>query len=268
MEIKKYFFFSFFLCICLSFFGQIQPRYSLIAETQKKAIFINIDKLGQVYACDGTTLEKYDADGNFAHAYSALSFGEISFVDVTNPFKIMIFSKNFAKLLFLDTKLASQQSAYILSDLTIMPTCVCVSHDNGLWVYDKSVKQLFRYDAQYNLQNKSQILANLVEDDIDPLFIKETDDGFLLVNDRQNGILVFDRFGTYLKLIPVFTDYFQVLNRQIMYVEDNLLKFINIQNIQQGAMSLPEEGIKQLCLGTKKMIILDKDNRVKFYTME
>ena len=260
-------FFLFFSLSRYSIVVQAQAHYELVAEIEKKALFITNDKLGNVYTCDGTSLEKYDADGIFLFSYSALSFGKISFVDAYNPFKIMVFSKDFAKLLFLDNKLSSQQSAYILSDFNLLPACVCVSYDNGFWVYDESAKQLFRYDAQHNLQNKSQIISNLVEKDIDPLFIKESDDGFLLMNDKQNGILVFDRFGTFLKLIPIFTDYFQITNRQIVYIEDNLLKSIDIQNINQESMSLPEEGIKQVCIETKKMIVLTKDNTVKIYTM-
>ena len=253
--------------ILLSKIGKTQPHsdYQLVAEINKKTAFITMDKLGCIYASDGTSIDKYDERGSFLFSYSALSVGRISFVDAYNPLKILVFSKDFMRLLFLDHKLAAQQGAYILSDLNLFPTCVCMSYDNGFWVYDENTKQLFRYDAQQNLTNKSQNITHFTEKEINPSFIKETEHGFLLVNDRQNGILVFDRFGTYLKTIPIFTDYFYSINNQLLYIQDNMLQSFYMQTLQQFTIPLPEQDIQQLCVESKKMVVLTKNNTVKIY---
>ena len=268
MRKKLLFFFLFFVGYYIHLSAQTTPEYTLIAEIKEKTDYIVMDNMEHVYTYDATNIKKYDKIGSFMFSYSALSIGRISSVDVYNPFKIMVFSKDFERLVFLDNKLAIQQSASILSDLNILSACVCVSYDNGFWVYDESKKQLFRYDAQYNLRNTSQMITNFVEKDIDPLFIKETNSGFLLLNDKENGILVFDRFGTYLKSIPIFTDYFYVYNNQIVYIENELLHSIDIQTLQQGKMPLPEEGIQQFCVEKQKIAILTKDNTVKIFKME
>jgi len=262
------FFFLCFISYIIPIFSQTKPQYTLIAEITEKTDCIAMDNIEHVYTYDATNLKKYDKTGVLLFTYSALSTGRISSVDVYNPFKVMVFSKDFVRLVFLDSKLAIQQSSSVLSDLNILSACVCMSYDNGFWVYDESKKQLFRYDAQYNLRNTSQIITNFVEKDIDPLFIKETNSGFLLLNDKENGILVFDRFGTYLKSLPIFTNYFHLYNNQIIYIENDLLHSIDIQTLQQGNMLLPEKGIQQVCIEKQKIAILTKDNTVKIFQME
>lgn len=257
----------FFVLLSAPCAAQNHSDYSLIKEIHKKTAFITMDKLGYIYACDGISIDKYDEKGNFLFSYSALSTGRISFVDVYNPLKILVFSRDFMRLLFLDHKLAAQQGAYILSDLNIFPTHVCASYDNGFWVYDESMKQLSRYDAQHNVTNKSQNITHFTEKDINPYFIKESESGFLLVNDMGNGILVFDRFGTYLKTLPIFTEHFFVMNLQILYIQNDMLKTIHIQNLQQINIPLPEEGIKQICIDNKKMVVLTKNDTVKIYAL-
>ncbi|MDR0604955.1 MAG: hypothetical protein LBG80_11695 [Bacteroidales bacterium] len=245
--------------------AQSLSDFTVIAEIDKKATFITMDKLGYVYACNGTTLDKYNEQGELLFSYSALSTGRISFIDTYNPLKIIVFSKDFMRLAFLDNKLTAQENAYLLSDISLFPTCVCTSYDNGFWVYDESVKQLFRYDAQHKLSNKSQDITYFTEKEVNPSFIKESVSGFLLVNDVENGILVFDHFGTYLKTIPVYTDYFYVMNNQILYVQGDTLKTINIQNLQQMNILLPEKDLQQVCIENKRMTTLTKENTIKIY---
>ena len=268
MNKNLFFFFLFLISYTIQAFSQTTPEYTLIAEIKEKTDGVVMDNMEHVYIYDATNIKKYDKIGTLLFSYSALSTGKISSVDVYNPFKVMVFSKDFERLVFLDNKLAIQQSTSVLSDLNILSACVCMSYDNGFWVYDESKKQLFRYDAQYNLRNTSQIISNFVEKDIEPLFIKETNSGFLLLNDKENGILIFDRFGTYLKSIPIFTDYFDVYNNQILYIENDLLHSIDIQTLQQGNMPLPEKGIRQVCVEKQKISALTKDNTVKIFQIE
>ncbi|MDR2409906.1 MAG: hypothetical protein LBE13_17595 [Bacteroidales bacterium] len=245
--------------------AQSLSDYTLIAEIDKRATFITMDKLGYIYACNGTTVDKYNEHGELLFSYSAFSAGRVSFIDAYNPLKIIVFFKDFMRLVFLDNKLTPQENAYLLSDINLFPTCVCTSYDNGFWVYDESVKQLFRYDAQQKLSNKSQDITYFAEKEINPSFIKESVSGFLLLNDAENGIFVFDHFGTYLKTIPVYTDYFYVMNHQILYVYDDTLKTINIQTLQQMNILLPEKDIQQVCIENKKMTVLTKENTIKIY---
>jgi len=79
--------------------------------------------------------------------------------------------------------------------------------------------------------------------------------------------LIFDRFGTYLKTIPVFVNRLFFSGDMILYVEDNILKTINISTLQANDYPLPQTDILQVCIENKKMIVLTKDNKVRIYAV-
>jgi len=247
-------------------FCQNTLKYELLTELEQKADFITVDRLSNIYIYNNNILYKYNGNGELLYSYSAFSKGKISGLDVSNPLKIVVFSKDFMQIAVLDQKLAPLQTIGSLSDLNLyLPTCSCVSYDNGLWIYDEILNQLFRYDANRNLSNKSQILSQIWEKKGMPIYMKETESGFLVVNDKENGLLVFDRFGTYLKTIPVFADRLFFSENTVFYAENNELKSINIKTLQQGNYPLPEEDILQVCFENKKIIVLTKNSSVKIY---
>jgi hypothetical protein len=170
------------------------------------------------------------------------------------------------QIAILDQKLATLQTIASLSDLNLhLPTSVCASYYNGLWIYDEIQNQLFRYDANRNLSNKSQILSQIWEKKTAPIHMKETESGLLVVNDKENGLLIFDRFGTYLKTIPVFADRLFFSGDTVFYVDGNELKSMNIRTLQQSVYPLPEDNILQICFENKRMIVLTKEHHVRIY---
>ena len=259
--------FSFFLCFCLlpKCFCQ---DYELQAELEQKADFIALDKLSNLYLCNGSILYKFDANGQLLFSYSAFSKGKISEIDVSNPFKIMVFSKDFMQIGFLDQKLSTIQTINALSEWNLYaPACVCSSYDNGIWIYDEVLNQLFRYDANRKMTNKSQLLNQIWDKKGAIISIKETESGYLVVNDTENGLLIFDRFGSYLKTIPVFANRLFFMENKILYVEENTLKSIDISTLQQNNYSIPLPDIRQICLENKKIITLTNEHKVRIYTM-
>ena len=241
-------------------------KYELTAELEQKADFIRLDKLGNLYLCDGSIIYKFDLNGQLLFTYSALSKGKISELDVSNPFKILVFSKDFMQITFLDQKLSPIQTINSLTEWELYaPACVCTSYDNGIWVYDEVLNQLFRYDANRKMTNKSQLLSQIWEKKGIIIGIKETETGFLTANDTENGLLIFDRFGTYLKTIPIFASRLFFLENKILYVEENVLKAIEISTLQENNYVLPQSDILQVCIENNRIILLTKENKVKIY---
>ena len=52
----------------------------------------NIDQLNNVYVAEGSTLNKYNSEGNLIFSQSIKSIGEISSIDILNPMKIGLLS--------------------------------------------------------------------------------------------------------------------------------------------------------------------------------
>jgi len=261
--ITSIFFFSFLFLVLPKNFCQ---EYELVVELEQKADFIRLDKLGNLYLCDGSIIYKFDLNGQLLFTYSAFSKGKISELDVSNPFKVMVFSKDFMQIGFLDQKLSPIQTINSLSECELYaPAYVCSSYDNGIWIYDEVLNQLFRYDANRKMTNKSQLLSQIWDKKVSPIGIKETESGYLLVNDAENGLLIFDRFGSYLKTIPIFANRLFFMENKVLYVEENVLKSINISTLQENNYLLPQTDILQVCIENKKIIMLTKENKVRIY---
>jgi len=265
---KKIFFVFLFFFLLSTGFSQNVPQYELLTELEQKADFITLDKLGNLYLCDGSILYKYSQTGNLLFTYSAFSKGKISGFDVSNPLKIVVFSKDFMQIAFLDQKLTPLQTISSLSDLNLYaPACVCSSYDNGFWIYDEILNQLFRIDANRRMSNKSQILGQIWDKKGLPVGIKETESGFLIVNDAANGLLIFDRFATYLKTIPVFANRLFFSGDMVLYTEENTFKAFNISNLYENTYPLPQSDALQVCIENKKLFLLTKDNKVQIYSI-
>ena len=87
----------------LSFYTQ--PEFILEKEYDIKADFISTDQLGNFYIIKNSELIKNNANNNQTLRYSNNLFGKISSIDASDPFRILVFNKDFNKIVFLDKNL-------------------------------------------------------------------------------------------------------------------------------------------------------------------
>ena len=85
----------YFLLITLTAFAFVTDQFSLVKTISIKTDFITTDNLGNCYAVRGNILEKYDYKGTLLKTYSNKQYGKISFVDATNPLKLLVFYNGF-----------------------------------------------------------------------------------------------------------------------------------------------------------------------------
>ena len=84
-------------------------------------------------------------DGGDTLAFSARDQGGVTFFDTLNPFKILVFSRPFQKIYYLDHRLSPLSEAISLTDLGLGEViCVCASKYGGFWVYDRWRESLVR----------------------------------------------------------------------------------------------------------------------------
>ena len=106
---------------------------------------------------------------------------------------------------------------------------------------------------------------------LDPNFMLERDNS-LYLNDPETGILIFDKYGTYSKTIPVkgLTS-FQVFDRKIIYITGQEINIYDTRFNEFSKTLFPAEGAKSvsvcLSLDPQVMYILEKDKLV-FYVIK
>ena len=161
---------------------------------------------------------------------------------MSDPLKIMIFNAGFGKIKYLDNKLALKKDFILLSELNYPnATLMSNSYENGLWLYDPLTNQIIRFNNKLQQVQSSGNISEIAQTDISPVSMVEANNN-LYIYAPETGILVFDRYATYLKLLP-FKNLcsFQVFLKDIFLVEANKIKIFNINTFEEAVISLPEE---------------------------
>ncbi len=252
--IVKYASLLFLLC-CFSSYGQEQRQwiYNHLSPLQEDSSeVIKIDHLGQIYQLNNNQLKKTTPKKELF--FRDDFWGEITYFDVYNPLRILIYSKENNTILFLDNQLAVV-SEVELNDLNLFDIAgVCSSYDNGFWLfnqqnfsleyYDKSLtKKYSSENLSYKIHNSSQIKA---------VFFNNQN-VYLQVN--QLGILVFDMFAHYIKTIPI-TQARNVLltNNGLFFTQKNDIYFYDFKRMQSYPIYKAENTISNLNYYSQELI--------------
>lgn len=227
--------------LLLTLFAFTPQDYKLIKTIPINGKFLTTDNLNNAYVItDANELIKLDANGEKLFSYSEKNFGELSFVDASNPLKILVFFPQYSAVITLD-KTLSPLGTYNLRNAGITRVnSVCLSQDNNIWIFDEQDFKLKKLDENLKVVRESDDVSLTINNSLKPNFLVERNN-WIFLNDPQIGILQFDSYGTYFKTIPLknFND-FQVLEDRIFYFENNSLQSFQIQTSEKQTASLPD----------------------------
>ncbi|OFX85302.1 MAG: hypothetical protein A2X00_00135 [Bacteroidetes bacterium GWE2_32_14] len=227
------------------------------------------DQLNNIYSIDKTGVVKISIEDQSRFSYSSKLNGNIHSVDVTDPFRILIFYKDFSRAVFLDNKLTELLSAIQLNDLGYFNVqAVGTSSRGGFWIYDQDVAQIVYIDKSLKESHRSSVLRDIIDNssDKETLSLIEKND-FVYLGIPNQGIFQFDIYGTFLKKFPI-TDFFkfQVWGQSIIYFSNNKLKIYNTQTYETEEKILPVNNVKDCSVEGSKLFLLLTD-RISIYSI-
>ena len=243
----------------------VSPLYAQVKVFPFKGSILTTDQLGYYYEITNTEINKYTVSGKLDCSYSNNLLGVIASVDVSNPQKVLVYFRDFTKILILDNELAPTSDVIDLTDIELDETSlVCRSYNDGVWYYDPVRFELIRKDQELETTNSSGNLANSLNINIQANFLVEHNNR-LYLNDPKNGVLVFDNFGGYLKTLPLYgLESFQVKDKFMIYTNtSNEIEFYNFFTLEQTKF-YPNKynAIKGIRLEGNSIFILDKKNQL------
>jgi hypothetical protein len=134
----------------------------------------------------------------------------------------LVFFRNYGFILFLDNYLSENGAPLDLQELGFdQVTQACLSRENGLWVFDQIRQRVYHLNNNFKITHESVNFMQWFGKRMSPTFMIENNNQ-LFVNIPEEGIFVFDHYGTYLKTIPLknLNDP-QVIDGNINFVENN-----------------------------------------------
>lgn len=199
----------------------------------------NIDNIGNIYLTNESELQKYLVSGTLFARYSNLQLGEISFVDATNPLKILLYYRDLQRIVFLDNQLSNNSEVVSLEKLGYEQTdLVCSSANNSFWIYNKQNNELLRFNESSKKIANTGNLKQVLQTNLSPNFMIEHN-GNLYLNCPETGIYVFDIFGGFVKIISLKNlSHFKAAETILYYQKDSSLCSYNFKLFEESCKTI------------------------------
>ncbi len=200
---------------------KLEPIDTLLGEY----VYFDADPYGgNVYGVrkNETTLVKMPS----SYQYSNKNFGDLHAVDATNPFELLLFYKDYQRLVFLDRTLAEVGDLDLGAQGVWDVKAVCLSKSNDLWLWEEVGFTLQKIDKQGALLTQSRDLRLLL--DTIPHFVRlQAYSDRVYALDENSGIYSFDINGQLDAFIPLtdIRDFFIFQNKIFMVGNGHLLVY-------------------------------------------
>lgn len=240
----------------------VNPNLSVLNSIETKAHILSTDILQNFYLADSSELIKYDREGNLLYRFSNNRYGQLTWLEASDPFHTQLFFEEFQRLILLDNTL-SEISNYNLQDFGYyQSSAVTLSYDNNLWIFDAISGELRKVDRKGKILFASDNLFYQFEEEPEPLRLLESKQHVLLL-DKKQGFFLFDIFGKYLKKLDLpITSNFQLRRELLIYEHGGSLYLFNLENLSTTELMPnrnPENGLRNLRLESNLLYQLNEE---------
>ena len=240
----------------------------MIYEFSESFNFGSSDPLGHFFLVKEDKIKKIDSLGNTLYSYSNPGLGNISHIDASDPFRILLYYKSFNQILYLDRTLSAIGDPIILDELDIFSIAgICRSKQGGFWLIDSYSNSLLQVDN--NLVKKTNArITSLNIGNVKPWFpMLEWKEG-LYICDPQQKIMLFDLFGKQIKSIPVKANDIFSLDSKIIFSGDQVLQiYQEYPPVLSDLLTLDIPGWKQIII-SKDFALIETDSRWFLYRIK
>ncbi len=241
-----------FLVFCLG----LQAQWDQIKEVEIGTGVFHVDFSGNIYLVDNSSIKKLDSEGKTANTYTNSMFGAIHSVDVSNPFRILLFYADFNYVIFLDNTLSMLRDPIALDNVNLLrPEVLCSSQKGGFWVYDGIDYRIKYFNNQLEKQNESNSIVLKHKND-KPVLLAEFSDYICLVFEKS-GVFVFDKFAGFVINIKVpGIKAIYATDNSFFYITDLLYKLSPIQAPVAITTQIPEQDYRYISYTGQRLYIV------------
>ncbi|MDF1695670.1 MAG: hypothetical protein P1U56_07570 [Saprospiraceae bacterium] len=258
---------------CIGFFGLLlllpgcaSTQQQNLAKQQaaydivEKIVDVHIDNLENIYILTkGNKILKYRESLDQQFDYSNNQIGEIESIDATNPQKILCFIKDFNRILVLDNTLAEINTIDLSISEYLDVSVVARSNDNQIWLFDPISQTLVKVNDLVQKQTESNRLTDLNLGMIDPVHLVERGN-IVAMTDPKLGILIFDNFGQFIRLIPEKDiDYVQIFGKYLFFVQNGVYYQYYIDLYEKSEMEGMQNGFSRFFISKLKTYYIDEN---------
>lgn len=183
--------------------AQSDSLFSLVRLEQKAVSSFAVDNLGELYVInEANQLKKYNAQGDSVAVFNQVTqYGTLSYVQAQNPWKTILFYKDFGTIVLLDKYLNVVTSINLPKQNIFQVEAVTTSYDNNIWLFDGQENKLKKIDDNGNTLFESVDFRQLFDSVPTPEKVIDRD-GYVYLYDPDKGIYIFDYYGNFKTRLP------------------------------------------------------------------
>jgi len=200
-----------FLLLFPFHFLQAQPVFQPLDSFFIEGSLIGVDRLYQLYIInDKQEISKLDQRGEVLFRFSDNTLGDLSDVDINDPFNVVIFYEEYQTAQILDRTL-NPNIQYDFADLGFFAVqSIAMGSDNRIWIYDGQVGQLLQLDSNGEPIQRSQDLNFILRRRPEAEDLRFSNNQLYLI-DPNYAVLIFDLFGQFMEKVKLSAEVRQVI---------------------------------------------------------
>jgi len=188
----------------LAGYTQSDSSFTLVKKIKGEFSAFAVDHLDNIYLLTSTDqLKKLDAKGDSVAIFNNVrKNGKVSYIDVSNPLRVLLYYKDFSTVVVLDRLLNVRSTIDLRKQNIFQVQAIGLSYDNKLWLYDELEHKLKKIDEDGKLLFETSDFRQLFNEAYSFTSVSDQD-GFLYLYDILNGVLIFDYYGSLKRKIPL-----------------------------------------------------------------
>lgn len=236
-----------------------------VKEIKKECKSITTDRLGNLYLINDYRLTMYNKAGDSLREFNSRKFGNITYVDATDPYQILVFFQDYNLIVFLDNFLSQNGDPIDLQELGYdQISFACQSREKGVWIFDPLRQKLIKLNNDFQVTHESLNLAQWFGKNIQPNFMVEFNNQ-LFISQENDGFFVFDHFGTFLKRIQLKdAQKPQIMEGKINFLKQGVFCQYNLNSFETICDTLDNNSVSDIRIEQGRTYIKN-DESVSIY---
>lgn len=249
------------MLLSIAALAQDSTIYRTVGVIQGRYVDFQADNLGNYYLLDEQNqLKKLNARGDSMGVFNDVRrFGKLTYMDVSNPLKVLLYYRNFSTIVVLDRFMGVVNTLDLRKAGIFRVKAIARSYDNMIWVYDEQQNQLKKIDDDGNVRLSSVDFRTLFDEVPTPEKMVDQE-GYVYLYDAEKGVYVFDIYGAFrTRLSYPQLNAFTVIGKTIVGIHEGKMLMYTTGTLQEKRFPLPE-GVT----GNEKIVVQPG----KFYVLK
>lgn len=202
---------------------------------------VSLDRAGNIYyATFHGDILRIDTQLENKLIFSPTNPNTVTILEAWQGLRIFSFHRDRQVYRLINRNLSLDEEYSLPPEIINFAEIAAPSADNNIWVIDQVDFSLVKYNITLNqLMSRTPLDQLLDPDNYEILFCKEYQNR-LFVSTKNNGILIFDNFGSYIK---TFTykgiGFFNFWKDDLYFLKDNEVIRLNLYNEETTKRTLP-----------------------------